>query len=115
MTSVREAYTPQAGLTGEAPHGYDHLSRSVVLTRRDFDAAARDLFEWQMHARAGLDVLACEVPLEVGTVVLMRWRLGALSISRRKWGHEPSHTLGRVLLARRHGRLGGGSAAYVPR
>lgn len=74
------SYIPQAGLAGEALHGYDQLSRSVVLTRRDFDAAARDLFEWQMHSRAGLDVLASEVPLEAGTVVLMRWGLGALSI-----------------------------------
>jgi uncharacterized protein (UPF0548 family) len=74
------SYSPQAGLAGEAPHDYDHLSRSVVLTRRDFDAAARDLFEWQMHSRAGLDVLASEVPLQEGTVVLMRWGLGRLSI-----------------------------------
>lgn len=65
---------------GHAPPGYNHLKRSVALTRRDVDGAARDLFAWRMHSNAGLQVQASDVPLRRGTVVLMRWGLGALSV-----------------------------------
>ncbi len=74
------SYTPREGPEGVAPSGYSHLNRSVTLTRRDFDGAARDLFAWRMHSRAGLQVQASDVPLRHDTVVLMRWGLGALSV-----------------------------------
>jgi uncharacterized protein (UPF0548 family) len=60
--------------------GYTHLSRSTTLIRRDFDAAARDLLEWRVHSVAGLTVQASDIPLRQGTVVLMRWGPGALSV-----------------------------------
>ena len=62
------------------PPGYERLSRSVNLSRRDYDVAARDLITWRMHSRAGLRVEASEVPLRQDTVVLMRWGFGALSL-----------------------------------
>lgn len=65
---------------GEAPAGYNHLSRSVTLTRRDFHGAARHLFEWQMHSKAGLRVQASDIPLRQDTVVLMRWGPGPLAM-----------------------------------
>ena len=74
------SYAPQGEPAGVAPAGFDHLNYSSRLTRRDFDAAARDLFEWRMHARAGLQVQASDIPLRVNTVVLMHWGLGALSL-----------------------------------
>ena len=69
------SYTPREGPEGDAPPGYSHLNRSVTLTRRDFDGAARDLFAWRMHSKAGLQVQASDVPLREDTVVLMRWGL----------------------------------------
>lgn len=74
------SYTPREGPEGEALPGYNHLDRSVTLTRRDFDVVARALFQWRMHSRAGLQVQASDIPLRQGTVVLMRWGLGALSL-----------------------------------
>lgn len=74
------SYTPREGPEGDAPPGYRHLDRSVTLNRHDFDAAARDLFEWRMHSKAGLHVQASEIPLRLGTVVMMRWGMGALSV-----------------------------------
>ena len=62
------------------PAGFRHLYYSATLARRDFDATARDLFDWQMHSRAGLQVQASDIPLRLETVVLMRWGLGALSL-----------------------------------
>ena len=60
--------------------GYNQVNQSITLTRRDFDGAARDLFEWQVHSRAGLQVQASDIPLRKDTVVLMRWGWGALSL-----------------------------------
>ena len=74
------SYTPREVPAGDAPPGYNPLNRFVTLTRRDFDVVARDLFEWRMHSRAGLQVQPSEIPLRQGTVVLMRWGLGALSV-----------------------------------
>lgn len=50
-----------------------------MLKRRDFDSASADLLTWRVHERAGLRVRASEIPLEQGTVVLMRLGVGALS------------------------------------
>ena len=74
------SFTRHEGSEGDAPAGYNRLNRSVTLRRRDFDGAARDLFEWRMHSRAGLRVQASDIPLSQDTVVLMRWGLGPLSV-----------------------------------
>jgi uncharacterized protein (UPF0548 family) len=74
------SYLRQGVPTGEAPKGFHRLNYSATLARRDFDAAARDLFEWRMHSRAGLQVQASDIPLRPKTVVLMRWGLGVLSV-----------------------------------
>ncbi|EAP98303.1 hypothetical protein JNB_15103 [Janibacter sp. HTCC2649] len=74
------SFTPFNDSGGAASSGYHHVNESITLTRRDFDGAARDLFAWQVHSRAGLRVQASDVPLRKGTVVLMRWGLGALSL-----------------------------------
>ncbi len=74
-------YTPQRGPAGAAAVGFTHLDHSAALSRRDFDAAARDLFGWRMHSSAGLRVQASDIPLRLSTVVLMRWGLGALSLT----------------------------------
>lgn len=65
---------------GVAPAGFDRLSRSVTTARRDLDGAARDLLGWRVHSRAGLRVRASDIPLVEGTVVLMRWGPGPLSV-----------------------------------
>lgn len=72
-------YEP-VGASGAPPPGYHQLRRSVVLKRRDFDGATADLLTWRVHDRAGLRVRASEIPLEQGTVVLMRLGFGALSL-----------------------------------
>lgn len=74
------SYPPNALHSGEVPPGYNHLDHSVVLARRDFDAVACDLFAWRMHSKAGLQVHASDLPLRMGTVVLMRWGLGVVSL-----------------------------------
>lgn len=46
------SYTPREAQSVAA--GYSHLNRSVTLTRRDFDGAARGvLFAWRIHSRLG--------------------------------------------------------------
>ncbi|MFC7485891.1 DUF1990 family protein [Knoellia sp. CPCC 206453] len=74
------SFTPLSESGGAAFSEYHHLNQSLTLARRDFDGAARDLFEWQVHSRAGLQVKASDIPLTKGTVVLMRWGLGLLSV-----------------------------------
>lgn len=74
------SYGPLGGPEGATLPDYNHLSHTATLRRRDFDEAARDLFEWRMHSRAGLRVQASDIPLRQETVVLMRLGLGALSL-----------------------------------
>ena len=75
------SYEPVGGLRPHhAPAGFDDMQRSTVLVRRDFDAAANDLLSWRVHDRAGLLVRASDIPLELGTVTLMRWGVGPLSV-----------------------------------
>lgn len=63
-------------LLGPSP-GVRRFERSARLTRTDLDGAAADLLAWRLQAAAGLRVRASEVPLRVGTVVLLglgpRW------------------------------------------
>lgn len=74
------SYSLSGGPAGVTPAGFRHLDYSATLARRDFDATARDLFDWRMHSGAGLQVQASDIPLRSETVVLMRWGLGALSL-----------------------------------
>jgi uncharacterized protein (UPF0548 family) len=49
------------------------------LVRRDFEAAADDLFMWRLHQRSGLRVWASDAPLQANTVVLMRLGVGPIA------------------------------------
>lgn len=57
---------------GRAPAGYHWLDERFPLRRRDLDGVAADLLAWKAQTGAGLAVRASDVPLEVGTVVLLR-------------------------------------------
>lgn len=75
------SYEPVGGpRPHHAPAGFDDMQRSTLLVRRDFDAAANDLFSWRVHDRAGLLVCTSDIPLELGTVTLMRWGVAPLSV-----------------------------------
>ncbi len=80
MRAAPLTYSSPMAADAAASAGFRVLNRSAVLTRRDFDAAARDLLAWRLHERAGLRVAASDVPLRRGTVVLMRWGPGPLSV-----------------------------------
>ncbi|WP_299051893.1 DUF1990 family protein [uncultured Nocardioides sp.] len=72
LTYDRSA-TPLLG----AARGVRRFERSARLTRTDLDGTAADLLAWRLQAAAGLRVRASDVPLRVGTVVLLglgpRW------------------------------------------
>ncbi|QIK68700.1 DUF1990 domain-containing protein [Nocardioides sp. HDW12B] len=72
---------PGCTLGGQAPPGFDRLDERFLLRRRDLDGAAADLFSWRAQTGAGLRVRASEVPLELGTVVLLRIGLGPLGVT----------------------------------
>ncbi len=74
-------YTSPLAPDAVAPNGFRVLKESAVLTRQDLGGAARDLFAWRMHERAGLRVAASDTPLRRDSVVLMRWGLGRLSVA----------------------------------
>ena len=80
LRSAPLTYTPQVAHEDWLRAGYRHLTVSTTLTRRDFDGAVRDLFAWCVQSGAGLEVHASDVPLRQGTVVLMSWGVGALSL-----------------------------------
>lgn len=76
----------RAGRADHPPRGGFHrLQQAVLLRRRDLEGAAADLFGWRMHERAGLAVRAGDIPLRLGTVVVMRlgWRRAAVTIPCR--------------------------------
>ena len=56
------SYAPRESAEADAPPGYNRMDRSVLLARRDFYDAGRDLFAWRMHSRAGLHVQASDIP-----------------------------------------------------
>ena len=73
----------EAGATaGVLPPGYHHLRRTVGIGSgaQVFTAAAGALAGWQVHARAGLHVSASAVTAELGGVVVLGLRLGAIRI-----------------------------------
>ena len=74
------SYDPADLADTASAKGFGTLTISTRLARRDFEAAERDLLEWWMHSRAGLRVGASDIPLRPGTVVLMRWGPGPLSV-----------------------------------
>ncbi|WP_202879764.1 DUF1990 domain-containing protein [Ornithinimicrobium pratense] len=67
-------------IDGPAPRDFHAIHRSVLLRRRDFDAAARELLGGQMHDRAGLEMHISNDPLEAGSVVVLRLGLGRFSL-----------------------------------
>lgn len=56
LRSVPFSYAPVGAVGGMAPPGFHALERSTVLSRRDFEDAARELFGGQLHSWAGLHV-----------------------------------------------------------
>lgn len=80
LRSAPLSYPSSLAPDAAASAGLHVLNQSATLTRRDFDAAARDLLAWRMHERAGLRVAASDIPLRAGSVVLMRWGPGPLSV-----------------------------------
>lgn len=74
------SYRRLGGPEGATLSDYNQLNQAATLRRRDFEDAARDLFEWRMHSRAGLRVQASDIPLRPRTVVLMHLGPGALSL-----------------------------------
>jgi uncharacterized protein (UPF0548 family) len=73
-------YAPVGATSVGPPAGFAWFERSTKLVRRDFDAAALDLFMWRLHGRAGLRVEASDAPLRQDTVVLMRLGVGPASL-----------------------------------
>ena len=84
LDSASMTYHRYDGVDGSASTRYRRLRYTVLLRRRDFEQAAADLFAWRMHERAGLTINAGDIPLRLGTVVVMRWgwRRAALSPCR---------------------------------
>lgn len=72
------SYSLPGGPAGVTPAGFRHLYYSATLARRDFDATARDLFDWRRSPVPAVE--KPDIPLRSETVVLMRWGLGALSL-----------------------------------
>ena len=62
------------------PAGFRRFSHVVTLDRRDLDAAAAELFSWQVQRRAGLRVQSSDAVLVVGTVVLLHLGLGRAAV-----------------------------------
>jgi uncharacterized protein (UPF0548 family) len=71
---------PNASVAGVAPPGYRSFDESVTLARRDFDVAAQQLFGGRVHEQAGLHVAASDLPLRLGSVVVMQLGFGPLSL-----------------------------------
>lgn len=80
MRAAPLTYTSPLVPGAGASNGFHVLTRSALLARRDFDGVVRDLLAWRLQERAGLRVAASDIPLRRGSVVLMRWGPGALSV-----------------------------------
>jgi uncharacterized protein (UPF0548 family) len=80
---MRQPFTyTEVGQTRAAPPlHFQSLTRSAILrVGVDFDTAARDLFGWQVQARAGLRVAASALNVEPASVVVMRLGIGPLAL-----------------------------------
>lgn len=73
-------YEPVGATAGSPPPGYHHLTRTRLLTHRNFSAAGQRLLAWQAHERAGLRVAASSPRAEPGAVVVMRLGIGPVSV-----------------------------------
>lgn len=62
------------------PAGFRRFSHTVTLARDDLDAAAHELFSWQVQRRAGLRVQSSEPVLRQGTVVLLHLGVGRAAV-----------------------------------
>lgn len=62
------------------PTGYLRTSRTTTLARRDLHGAATDLFRWRPQLASGLRVRSSDLPLRVGTVVVLRLGVGPLAL-----------------------------------
>lgn len=85
LDSASLTYNRDDGVDQSMSKRYRRLRYTVLLRRRDFEEAAPDLFAWRVHERAGLTISAGNIPLLLGTVVVMRWgwRRAALRIPCR--------------------------------
>lgn len=74
--------TAPPGLAVDAapPAGFRRFSHTVTLDRDDLEAAAAELFSWQVQRRAGLRVQSSEAVLRQGTVVLLHLGLGTVAV-----------------------------------
>jgi uncharacterized protein (UPF0548 family) len=80
---MRQPFTyAEVGQTRAAPPlNFQSFTRSAILrVGVDFDTAARDLFGWQVQARAGLRVAASALNVEPAAVVVMRLGIGPLAL-----------------------------------
>jgi uncharacterized protein (UPF0548 family) len=67
-------YSEVGATAGTLPAGYHHVQRSEVIGRGSsfFTDAADALMSWQMHTRAGLQVIPSASRATIDVVVLMR-------------------------------------------
>lgn len=80
LRAAAYTYGPVGQTASGPPPGFDWFERSATLARRDFDAAAADLFMWRLHERAGLRAWVSDAPLHANTVALMRLGAGPASL-----------------------------------
>ncbi|ACZ22844.1 uncharacterized conserved protein [Sanguibacter keddieii DSM 10542] len=73
-------HTAPSGDDHLLPTGYLRTSRTATLARRDLHGAATDLFRWRPQLASGLRVRSSDLPLRVGTVVVLRLGVGPLAL-----------------------------------
>lgn len=73
-------YEDVGGTATGAVAGFTWIERTAVLKRQDFEGAVDDLLSWQVQARSGMQVWASALPLEPGSVVVLRLGPGRLSL-----------------------------------
>ncbi|GAB3581619.1 DUF1990 family protein [Calidifontibacter terrae] len=70
-----------AGLDIDQPGpGWTSFQESALLQRNDFETLTAELLGWQVHERAGLRLAVSDVPLQLGSVVEMRMRVGPVPV-----------------------------------
>src|SRR5216117_3684231 len=81
LRAARLTYPEVGGTAGPLPRGYRIIRRTASLPAAvDFDAAARDLFEWRVQQRAGLRVAASAERVGPAAVVVLCFRIGPLAL-----------------------------------
>ena len=76
--SVDLTYSEVGRTSGVLPAGYRHIRRSAVIGRGpdDFHRACVALLTWDMHRRAGLNIVTSHERAELGADVRIGLRLG---------------------------------------